>query len=218
MDLLSLLGYAASILVALSLMMGSIVKLRVLNLIGALAFAVYGGLVGAYPVLAVNAFIVVVNLFYLSRLSRFEPAFELLEIEQLKSRYLHRFLDHHAQDIAHFFPCFERARLDLEGIRAVYILRDMIPVGLVVCRPIDDEVIIELDYVIPSHRDLRCARYFYREFSPCYAARGLKRFAAHAANAAHRRYLLRLGFTPDLARGEGFYQRAITPSALKAGA
>ncbi len=65
-----ILGYAASVLVAVSLMMGSMVRLRWINLAGALLFAVYGYILGAYPVLVVNVFIAGVNLFYLWRLRR----------------------------------------------------------------------------------------------------------------------------------------------------
>ncbi len=52
-----IIGYTASILVAVSLMMRSVFKLRVINLPGAVAFTAYGLLIGAYPVAAVNFFI-----------------------------------------------------------------------------------------------------------------------------------------------------------------
>ncbi len=159
---------------------------------------------GAYPVLAVNGFIAVVNVFYLLRMRRLEDAFELLEIPDPASRYLHRFLEFHARDIAVFFPCFERERL--QGATIVFILRNMLPVGLVVCREAEDEAFIELDYVIPRYRDLKCARYFYREFSAVYSDKGVSCFSAHAAADQHRRYLERLGFRPDPPRGRGFYR------------
>lgn len=62
-----MLGYLASIFVAISLMMRSLNKLRVINLIGALLFTVYGLIISAYPVAVVNAFIVVVNIYYLQQ-------------------------------------------------------------------------------------------------------------------------------------------------------
>ena len=64
---LEFLGYLASTLVAISLMMRSLTKLRVINLSGSLLFTVYGFSIGAYPVAALNAFIVLVNLFYLQK-------------------------------------------------------------------------------------------------------------------------------------------------------
>ena len=43
-------GYAASVVVAISLTMSSIIKLRWFNLTGAAMFSVYGFVIGAWPV------------------------------------------------------------------------------------------------------------------------------------------------------------------------
>ena len=59
LDLYEIIGYSGSILVAVSLMMKNILKLRVINFFGASSFALYGYLVDAYPVLILNSFIVV---------------------------------------------------------------------------------------------------------------------------------------------------------------
>jgi len=64
---LELLGYLASSLIAISLMMRSLNKLRIINLVGALLFTVYGSILGAYPVAVLNAFIVLVNVYYLQK-------------------------------------------------------------------------------------------------------------------------------------------------------
>ena len=63
-----LLGYSASVLVALSLSMRSLLKLRVINLSGAVLFTIYGLVIGALPVAALNFFIVLVNLYYLHQM------------------------------------------------------------------------------------------------------------------------------------------------------
>ena len=65
MNSFEMLGYLASIFVAVSLMMRSLTKLRVINLIGALLFTAYGLIIGAFPVAVVNAFIALVNVYYL---------------------------------------------------------------------------------------------------------------------------------------------------------
>ncbi|WP_420630531.1 hypothetical protein [Candidatus Leptofilum sp.] len=62
-----MLGYLASVFVAVSLMMRSLVKLRVINLVGALLFTAYGLMIAAYPVAVVNGFIVLVNIYYLQQ-------------------------------------------------------------------------------------------------------------------------------------------------------
>ena len=64
------LGYLASVLVALSLTMRSLFKLWVINLAGAMLFTVYGLVIGALPVAALNFFIALVNIYYLHQIFR----------------------------------------------------------------------------------------------------------------------------------------------------
>ncbi len=63
-------GYAASALIVVSLIMTSVVKLRIVNTAGCALFVVYGLIVGAYPVAIANALIVCINLYHLYRLKR----------------------------------------------------------------------------------------------------------------------------------------------------
>ena len=58
-------GYAASIMIAISLLMTDILKLRIINSIGCVLFVIYGFSVNAYPVGVINAFIFLVNIFYI---------------------------------------------------------------------------------------------------------------------------------------------------------
>ena len=65
-------GYLASAVVAISLMMANIKKLRWWNLIGAALFVAYGLAIGAIPVALVNFFIVLIDIYYLVKLYK-EP-------------------------------------------------------------------------------------------------------------------------------------------------
>ncbi len=191
-----IIGYVGSVLVAVSLTMSSVVRLRWLNLFGAVIFSVYGLLVGAYPVIAVNGFIAVVNVWYLIRMSRSEEYFELLEIKSKSNRYLNRFLEFHSRDIERFFPGFDLEAW--EDPTMVLILRDMHPAGLLVCIPGEDGTLeVVIDYVVPRYRDLKCARFFYRQWGPVFARNGFSRFLVRTDIPAHIRYLSRIGYRPD---------------------
>jgi len=65
-------GYLASVVVAISLMMANIKKLRWWNLVGAVLFVAYGLAIDAIPVALVNFFIVLIDAYYLVKLYR-EP-------------------------------------------------------------------------------------------------------------------------------------------------
>jgi len=80
-----LIGYAASALVAVSLLMSNVLRLRVLNLAGALVFVVYASLTGAWPVLVVNLFVAAIDLWYIILLKSKKDVFKHPEF--LKNAY-----------------------------------------------------------------------------------------------------------------------------------
>ncbi|AUI87839.1 hypothetical protein BS333_15710 [Vibrio azureus] len=63
-----ILGYAASIMVAISLTMKDIIKLRILNFIGCALFTAYGLMIDSWPVVITNGFIACVNVYFLARM------------------------------------------------------------------------------------------------------------------------------------------------------
>lgn len=65
-----LLGYAASIMVAISLTMKEIVKLRVINFVGCALFTAYGLMIDSWPVVLTNGFIACVNVYFLLKMHR----------------------------------------------------------------------------------------------------------------------------------------------------
>ncbi|MFC1235351.1 MULTISPECIES: YgjV family protein [unclassified Vibrio] len=67
-NMIEIMGYVASIMVAISLTMKDIVKLRVLNFVGCTFFVIYGVMIGAMPVVATNAFIACVNVYFLFKM------------------------------------------------------------------------------------------------------------------------------------------------------
>jgi hypothetical protein len=204
---IEILGYAASVLVAISLTMKSLARLRFLNLLGAILFVAYGAWVQAYPVLAVNGFIVVVNVVYLLKMRPGgSEAFDLMVIRRAENSYLRRFLEFHGDDISRFFPGFNLD--EIHEPKIAFILRDVSPVGIVICNQEGDALRVHLDYVIPSHRDFQCAQYFYQSWSEVMDCPGVTRFVAQTEVKPHRSYLQKMGFQPEPALGPGWYVRS----------
>ncbi|EDK28981.1 YgjV family protein [Vibrio sp. IB15] len=73
-NMVEILGYAASIMVAISLTMKDIVRLRVLNFIGCALFTAYGVMIDAWPVVATNGFIACVNIYFLAKMQKEKKA------------------------------------------------------------------------------------------------------------------------------------------------
>ena len=61
------LGYTASVLVAVSFLMKSMHKLRLMNTVGAVCFVIYAVAINAIPVALINSFVVCVNVYYLTK-------------------------------------------------------------------------------------------------------------------------------------------------------
>lgn len=188
--MLELLGYAASVLVAISLTMRSILRLRIINFVGSLTFAVYGWLIGAIPVAAVNLFIAGINIFYLRELLRSREGFRLLEVPA-PSEYLRLFLDHHAAEIRRFTPGAPAS--DGAGV-SVMILRDLVPAGLLMGDVEGDELRVRVDFVIPQFRDFKVGRYLFEERADFFRERGIREIVSAPGSREHERYLKRMGF------------------------
>lgn len=192
---LQLLGYAASILIAVSLLMRSIVRLRVINMLGAATFSVYGFLIGAYPVGILNMMTTAINVVQLARLQRRREIFRTLEIRP-DSPYLRYFLDFQADDIRHFFPRF---RYDVDspepGRLVVLVLRDLVPAGMLLGTIHGDRLDVQLDYVVPQFRDLKVGRFLFKDEIDFFRSRGIREIVSPADTPEHVRYLERVGFT-----------------------
>ncbi|WP_386692899.1 MULTISPECIES: YgjV family protein [unclassified Lonepinella] len=65
MNYIEILGYVAMILVSGSFLLKDIIKLRLVNLIGAICFIIYGLLISSFPVTGLNIFVACVNGYYI---------------------------------------------------------------------------------------------------------------------------------------------------------
>jgi hypothetical protein len=203
MHAIEIFGIFASVVIALSLMMKNVKRLRIVNLAGSLFFALYGLGIGSMPVFLVNCFCVGIDAWYLYKMKHERDDFSLLT-ESCDSDYLGIFLSFHKKDIAKFSPSFTTE--GLEGAEAVFVLRDTVPAALVVYRRRGEAVFdILLDYAAPAFRDYRNAEFFFSVASRDIAAGREARFYARSAVGAQVKYLKRLGF---VATGEALESRA----------
>ncbi|GAB1418845.1 hypothetical protein MASR2M12_16100 [Bacteroidales bacterium] len=195
--LLELIGYLASAIIALSMALNSIAWFRIVNLIGAALFSVYGFVIGAFPVGIMNAFIVAVDVYYLVKIFGTKEHFHLLEVKP-DDGYMLRFVRFHHQDILHFFSDF---RLDAGRQNIHYlVLRNMVVAGLFVGNKTEGgHLEVLLDYVTPAYRDFKNGRFIYDTLKEIFAGEGIQHIMAKTTHRRHQAYLLRNGFV----KGEG---------------
>lgn len=188
---LQILGYTASILIAVSLLMRSIVRLRIVNMAGAATFSLYGFLIGAYPVGLLNLLTTCINAVQLVRLRNRTEIFRILEIS-LDAPYVRYFLEFEEKEIRRYLPQF---RYDpQEQTFVLLVLRDLVPAGLVVGRLEDSTLRVDLDYVVAQFRDLKVARFLFIDEAEYFRARGVREIVSPADTAEHATYLAKIGY------------------------
>ena len=187
-------GYLASVLVVISLMMRSIVRLRWINLVGAACFTAYGVLISAYPIAALNFAIVLINVYFLWKTHRTKEAFAVVEMPA-NSPYLAEFLRFHATDIRRFQPAF---RFDPTATQHVLLaLRDLVPAGAIIITPRGDHTAqVLLDFVTPAYRDFRIGDYIFNTRRDLFRNLGVDTLVTSIGSEAHATYLRRVGFRP----------------------
>lgn len=204
LNILEWIGYAASVIIAISLAMSSIVKFRWINLIGASTFSTYGFLIGALPVGFLNGFIAIIDIYFLIQIYSKKEVFETLEI-RADNRYLLRFLEFHNKEIQKFFPGFSY-KPEMNTI-SFFILRNMAVTGLFLAHREEGNVLrVGLDYVIPEYRDFKNGRYIYLRLRKKFIQDGFDIVKASAKSEKYCQYLKKLGFKED---SEGMYVKVL---------
>lgn len=208
--ILQYIGFTASAIIAFSMTMNSFLKFRWINLAGASTFAVYGVLISAWPVAALNGFIVLVDIYYLVKIYTRSDLFDVLEIRH-DNKYLVKFLDFHHQEIQKYFPGFSY-KPDMNTV-SFFVLRNANVAGVFLAhREGKDTLKVGLDYVIPQYRDLRNGKFLYQGLQGSFVAAGYRRAVAEVLSPKHEHYLKKVGFEKT---GDGLFVKKFPALSVK---
>jgi len=204
------LGYLASTIVLISLLMSSIIKLRWINLLGSSIFSLYGFLIGALPVGFMNLGIAFINIYYLIKIYRSKEYFKILPIED-DSQYFNYFLNFYQKGIEKYTNI---SKINLQNSKvSFFILRNMVPAGVFLASEYDKSTLqIELDFVIPEYRDFKIGRYVFENRKDYFLDMGYSRFVSVTANDEQIKYLLKMGFVKQEENGKSYYEKSLVPS------
>jgi hypothetical protein len=201
------IGWTGSVLLVVSLLQTRVLRLRVLNTVAAAVLVVFNWLIEVWPMTAMNAAIVVINLVQIARLRTATHAegYDLLEIDP-QDEYLRHLMRVHEADIRRFNPGFvyDPAAADNS---AFLILRGDETAGVVLLSDGDDPGVarLQLDYVTPKYRDFTPGEFVY-ERSGWFAAHEYTHVVAPPRLRPDDPYFTRLGF--ELRDGEWVRQVA----------
>lgn len=193
MPVLEIIGWLGSAIVVWSMMQQRILRLRVINLIGSVIQVFYNGVLGVWPVVALNVVLSAVQIYNLVKLlrRRHDTAEYAVVRTDPDGDYLQRLLTLHADDVHRFTPSFQGPAADGE---AFLVMRGDETVGYVLLHATGDGVAqVDLDYVTEKYRDFTPGEFVF------HSSDVLRRAGYHkvvTASGVREPYYERIGFTP----------------------
>ena len=197
--MIELAGYLGSTLVVVSMLMSSVVKLRVINTIGSCISAAYALIIHSYPLALMNICLIVINCYNLVKLLKSEKRFDLVSANMGDS-FLAYVLDYYKQDIQTVFGATEQA---LAASDTAYIVcSGGIPAGLLLGKTTEKGVLdIVVDYSTPTYRDCSVGTYLYSKLPE----HGVRKLIYDGNVEGHEEYLVKMGFAVK----DGIYEKVL---------
>ena len=190
--MIELIGYLGSALVVVSMLMSSVVKLRVINTIGSGIFAAYALMIHSYPTALMNICLVGINIYNLLKLRQKGPSYDLVDAAQ-RDGLLHYLLDYYREDIQTYFPGFPGAGAAAD--RAYIVCCSGNPAGVLLgIERAPGTLQVTLDYSTPTYRDCSIGAYLYGKLP----SKGVQTLIfGEEESKAHAAYLTRVGFARE---------------------
>ncbi len=183
-------GYFSSFVVLVSLTMNSIIKLRWINLIGALMFSAFGFMISSYPTGILNLGIAFIDIYFLYQIYMRKEEFSMVKAN-CDSDYFKHFINFNRKEIREQYDKLS----EVYDYEAYYYLRNNNIAGVMMGKALDDETFfIEVDYVTEEFRDFKIGKYFLGESRIGMLLKGYKTLVAKANSQEHAYYLKKIGF------------------------
>ncbi len=191
-----LIGYLGSTLVLVSMLMTSVIRLRVINLIGSAIFAGYALMIRSYPTAVMNICLMGINIYHLVRLLKEQKQYDLIAADP-REGYVGYLLEKYGDDIRACFPEYSSEKTPADIARLVCC--DSNPAGLFLGRLVGPgEVEVLLDYATPVYRDTSVGRYLHGQL----ARQGYTALVYRGNAPGHMAYMERVGYKK---RADGAY-------------
>lgn len=189
--IIEIFGYIGSVLVVISMLMSSIVKLRVVNTIGSIVSGTYALIVGAIPLVLMNACLIVINIYNLIKLLNTKQVYDLVE-GRADDAFVAYFLDRYANDIKTCFPEFKKEVVCDQ--KAYLVCCDGNPAGILLGEETNGTIDISIDYSTPAYRDCSVGIFLYSKLQDKKIS---KLVYAQNITDIHVAYMKKIGFVQE---------------------
>lgn len=179
-----LFGYMGTALVIISMLMTSVVKLRIFNICGSFIGMLYGIATNTWPNVILNLSLITINVYQLLRLRFAKNKFIHVKTDS-SDKNLSYFKFLYSDDIIKFYPDYNFRKDENDEAHLVY--RDNELVGILIGTREENTLDIHIDYVTPKYRDMSISKYLYAKLK----SDGISRLTA----SGNSEYLIKAGFT-----------------------
>jgi hypothetical protein len=196
------LGYLASVLLAISLLVNNDLKFRWLNTFGNVSFISYGVIINAFPLILTNSILLLINLYRLVKIYKTEEDFDLLEFNE-GGKLIDKFLSFHEADIKQYFPGYDLYEKN-NNLKFI-VLRDMAIANIFVASVSEDgTAIVKINYTVAKYRDYKVGKFIFDKEKSYLLSKGVKALLYEEIyNKHHEKFLLKMGFKREPINGKG---------------
>ena len=197
--LIEIFGYIGSALVVISMLMSSIVKLRIINCVGSVISGIYAVICGALPLAIMNVCLIAINGYNLFKLLKTKQVYDLVTGDT-GDALVKYFLSRYGEDIKRYFPGYSEERA--EGLTAFIACCEGNPSGMLIGKQHDGVFDILIDYSTPTYRDCSVGRYLYSRIPEA----GIHTLSyGEKLTDEHTAYLNKMGYSQK----DGAYVRSV---------
>ncbi len=179
-----IIGYAGSALVLVSLLMTSIVKLRVINAIGCVVFSTYAFVIHSIPTALMNVALFVIDVFFLIKILSDKADFSCVNTS-VSDPIVNHFCEQFSTDISQYFDLSQMQSAD----RVVVIFDNETVAGLLAGKSEGNRLKLIIDYTTQQYRDCKVGPYIYDVLSNSF-----NELVYAGTNEKHVPYCLKMGF------------------------
>ena len=184
------IGYVGSVVVLISMLMTSVVRLRTINTIGSLVFTGYALMIHSYPTAALNFSLALINIYNLVKLYNNKKDYSVVKLRS-DDAFVTYFLNLYKADIEKFFPAFVKP----EECDCVYIVcRGTEAAGILLGKSgQNSSVNVKIDYATPVYRDCSVGKHLYKYL----ASQKIRELSIKNCSEKHISYLQDMGFVQN---------------------
>ncbi len=193
---IEMFGYLGSAMVVVSMLMSSVIKLRVINTLGSVISGTYALIIGSFPLALMNICLVVINVYNLRKLLVTKQEYHLLKCGTADAT-VRFFLDQYRSDIRQYFE-----EPDPAGDVAYLIFCNTVPAGILLAQAGEGgSLLVAMEYTTPAYRDCSIGKFLYSVLP----GEGISSLEVAGCTDAHRSYLEKMGY----AQKDGHYIKTL---------